>query len=276
MAGTLTLLEAILLGVVQGLTEWLPVSSSGHLVLAKHFLGIEAPLFFDLALHFGTLVVVLYFFRATVLEAAAALVAIPRDYTRSRSWRTVLEHPERRLALLVVLGSIPTAVIGFTFRAQFEALHDSAFLVGCVLLFTGTYLFLTRFAPTPRPGEGQLRWPHALLMGTCQGLALIPGLSRSGSTISSALFCGVDRETAVRFSFLLSVPAILGAIVFEADGAALGDAAAHLPVYLAGIATSMAVGYAALAALVFIVKKRAFHHFAWYCWAVGLLTLALL
>lgn len=274
MAEGLSVLEAIVLGVVQGLTEWLPVSSSGHLVLVQQYLGYEATVFFDLLLHVGTLAVILVYYRETVLEVLRALARAPRAHRDAGTFGSVWwDDPHRRLALLVVVGSVPTALIGFGFEEQFVALFDSTRAVGVALIATGAWLYLARFAPEPDPDRP--RWLDAILVGLAQGTAIVPGVSRSGATIGAALQRRVEREHAVRFSFLLSVPAIAGATIFRADEAALGQASAAWPVYLAGVAVSAIVGYAALALLVKIVQERGFTSFCWYCWALGTAVLVL-
>lgn len=273
MAEGLSILQALVLGVVQGITEWLPVSSSGHLVIVQETLGLEATLFLDLLLHVGTLLVVLVFYRGTVAGILTALVQAPGALAEGRSWRQVwLEDPHRRLALLVVVGSVPTAIIGFAFEDVFVGFFSSLLVVGAALIATGTSLMLSRLAPEA-DDPPQVGWGAALAIGALQGLAIIPGISRSGATIGGALLLGVERELAVRFSFLLSVPAILGATILQADGAALAAAGANLPAYAVGVVVSMLVGYGALALLVYIVKQETFHRFAWYCWPVGGLVL---
>lgn len=273
MAEGLSILEALLLGVVQGITEWLPVSSSGHLVIVQQGLGLEATLFLDLLLHVGTLGVVLVFYRETVVGILAALARTPQAVMQGLGWRRVwLDDPHRCLALLVVVGSVPTAVIGLAFEDVFVGMFSSLLVVGGALIATGTWLMLSRLAPEAR-APARVRWRDALVLGTLQGLAIVPGVSRSGATIGGALLLGVEREMAVRFSFLLSVPAILGATLLQADPAALAVAGANLPAYGVGVLASVVVGYAALALLVSIVKQETFHRFAWYCWPVGGLVL---
>lgn len=259
--------EAILLGVVQGLTEWLPISSSGHLVLAERYLGVSAPIFFELALHFGTLVVLFVFYRKTIAEILVSLARAFADVRGGSSWReAVWNDPPRRLAALVVIGTIPTALIGLALKDSFIALYESSTFVGFEFLVMGTVLWLTKYAPA---GKGSLGWKQAVLVGVAQGVSISPGISRSGATISAASFLGVDRETAVRYSFLLSIPAIVGAIVLNMDAAAFADAAGSLPAYVAGTIAAALVGYATLAFLVALVRRNLFHLFAVYLWIVG-------
>ncbi len=268
MAGELSILEAILLGLVQGLAEWLPVSSSGHLVLTQHLAGLGSQLFLDLLLHVGTLVVILVFYRDTVRDVLGSIASAPRAHRDTGSIGEVWwEDPDRRLAVLIVIGSVPTVLIGVAFEGPFVALFESTLAVGIALIATGAWLFATRWAP--EDDLASVGVTAALAIGTVQGLAIVPGVSRSGATIGAALLLGIHRAEAVRFSFLLSVPAILGATVFQADAAALGEAAGAWPAYLAGVAVAVVVGYGALWLVERIVEQRVFHRFAWYCWALG-------
>jgi undecaprenyl-diphosphatase len=269
VAGDLDLVEAVLLGLVQGLTEWLPVSSTGHLVLARELLGVEPTLFLDLLLHVGTLAVILVYYRDTVGEVLRALPGGVAPLTGAGAWReTWWADPRRRLALLVAAGSVPTVIVGVVFETQLVALFGSPLAVGIGLIATGVGLFLARFARERRPGLPTLG--AALVIGLAQGSAIVPGVSRSGATIATALLLGVHRSEAVRFSFLLSVPAILGATLFQADGASLASVAASPLAYAAGVLVAVVVGYAALALLERLVERRAFSGFCWYCWGVGL------
>jgi undecaprenyl-diphosphatase len=270
----LSILEAVLLGAIQGLTEWLPVSSSGHLVLAQQFLEVPEAIFFDLLLHVATLGVILAFYRDTVTKVLQAIWDAPKAHLEGLGLAEVWwQDPDRRLAVLVVLGSIPTAIVGFGFEDTFERLFESPLAVGVALLATGTWLFLARFAPEPDPERPTA--VDALLVGLSQGLAITPGVSRSGATIGTSLLRGIEREHAVRFSFLLSVPAIAGAAIFRADPTNVSAALANWPAYVAGIAVAVLVGYTALWLLVQLVERRGFTSFCWYCWAVGGLTIAL-
>lgn len=274
MAGDPSLIEALLLGALQGATEWLPVSSSGHLALAQSYLGVSVPIFFDLLLHLGTLMVVTLFLRRDILRIVRAVAG---GLAQGRSGKGAREvwwsDPDRRMALLVLAGSVPTAAIGFLFERPFESFFDSQAAVGAALVITGVFLALLRWAPRPR-GEGGPGLLDALLVGVAQGLSVAPGISRSGSTIGTALFRGVDRESAVRLSFLMSIPAIAGAVLFKASGAALGAAGEHWPVYVGGLLASAAVGWACLWLLVRIVRGAKLHYFAPYCIGLGALVLA--
>ena len=268
--------EAIILGVIQGLTEFLPVSSSGHLVLFQKILGMKhAELFFDVAVHLGTLLAVIVVFRLEIMKITTALVQLIFGAGPKKTIRQKVESdPQLKMALLIVIGSIPTAILGFLFAGIADRLFRSGLITGLMLIVTGLLLWLTR-----RTGASQdqaqcnrLTPKNAFIIGTVQGLAIIPGISRSGSTISIALMLGIDREMAARYSFLLSIPAIIGAGLLSVKddlfqtNLAIGTA-------LLGAFTAALVGYAALKALLQMVKKGRLHVFAPYCWLVGVLAI---
>lgn len=271
---THTLTGALLLGVVQGLTEFLPVSSSGHLVVGGELLGItEHALLFDTLLHLGTLLPVLWFYRADLMEMVSALGKLGQG--PARLWR---EDRGLRLAACVVIGTIPTGIIGFTLEDLFERLFSSLRTVGVTFLITGMILMLTRLR---RDGSGEqeseqshlsLTAPRALLVGLAQGMAITPGISRSGSTIAAALLLGVERAMAARLSFLLSVPAILGAVLLQLRKLE-GGTGGMLPTYLAGTLAATVSGYFALRWLVALVRRGGLHWFAAYVWPLGIAVL---
>lgn len=249
--------QAILLGIVQGITEWLPVSSSGHLALLQNFFGIYPPVLFDILLHIGTLIAVLVYFRNDIISLARGVITFDR------------KNEQFRLALLILLASIPTAIIGFTFKDFFESMFGNTLYIGISLLITGAVLFTTRNAA----GKLELNPKIAFIMGIVQGLAVAPGISRSGMTISAGMLLGVDREKAARFSFLLFIPAILGATLFEArDMSVLG---ADLGPTIAGTIVSAVVGYMAIGALLKIIRKNMFSAFSYYCLLLGLVVITL-
>ncbi len=267
-------LLGIALGLIQGLTEFLPVSSSGHLVIFQHLFGLREPaIFFDISVHGGTLLAVLLFFRKDLGTMAAALLdAFRRLGRRETSFSEVFQEADVRLALLIVVGSVPTAILGLLFHQVAEVLFGSIFMVGWMLLATGTVLWLTlKVTHAGRDVEG-FRNREALIIGTVQGLAIIPGISRSGSTIAAGLFLGLSRETAARYSFLLSIPAILGAEALAVKDL-LGGAAALDAGTVLGTATAAVTGYFALVFLLFVIRKGRFHLFAPYCWLLGLFAL---
>ncbi len=268
----MTTLEAIILGIIQGLTEFLPVSSSGHLVLFQKLFGLkQAELFFDVGVHLGTLVAVIIVFRREVKKIITALVQL---VSSAGFKETILQRVESdsqlKMALLIVIGSIPTAILGFLFAGIADRLFASGLITGLMLIVTGLLLWFTRRtrANFDQARSDRLTPKNAFIIGIVQGLAIIPGISRSGSTISVGMLLGIDREMAARYSFLLSIPAIIGAgLLSLKDGLSQTD----LPIRatLLGAFTAALVGYAALNSLLQIVKKGRLHIFAPYCWAVG-------
>ncbi|MFO7602078.1 MAG: undecaprenyl-diphosphate phosphatase [Candidatus Desulfacyla sp.] len=264
----MTTIETIFLGIIQGLTEFLPVSSSGHLVVGKNLLGFREPeLLLDTALHFGTLLAVCIYFRSDLRQMIEAV------------WRMIprrKNHPSRsglhaNLALMVVIGSIPTALIGIIFKDPLERLFGSVTAVGMMLVITGIIVAITRFIPEAYGKRDRVSVIIALAVGTAQGLAIVPGISRSGTTIVCGLLLGLNRDLAGRFSFILCIPAIIGALLLQLDMAAITRVGA-VPL-MAGFLVSAVVGFLALKLLMGMVRRGHFYYFAPYCWAIGILTL---
>jgi undecaprenyl-diphosphatase len=272
----MTTLEAIILGIIQGLTEFLPVSSSGHLVLFQKLFGMkQAELFFDVGVHLGTLVAVIVVFRREVKNIITALIQLGSlAGSKEAILQKIESDPQLKMALMIVIGSIPTAILGFLFTGIAERLFASGMITGLMLIVTGLLLWLTRRtrASVDQARSDRLTPKNALIIGMVQGVAIIPGISRSGSTISIGLLLGIDREMAARYSFLLSIPAIIGAGLLNLkDGIYQPDMAIRAT--LLGFFTAALVGYAALKSLLQLVKKGRLHVFAPYCWLVGTLAI---
>jgi len=268
----MNIFQAAILGVIQGLTEFLPVSSSGHLVLFQHILGFrEAELLFDISLHLGTLVAVFIFFRQDIYAIILSVLRYCKIVFKTGSFSYVGEDPDLRLALLIITGSIPTAIIGLLFHKIADRLFSSVLIAGSMLIATGIILFFTRFVKNPAKEVSLFSVKDSLIIGISQGLAIMPGLSRSGTTIATGLFLGLNHETAARYSFLLSIPAIAGASLLT-----FGDLAENtnipLKTYLAGAFVSCVTGYLALKMLFYIVKKGRLHYFAPYCLIIGIIS----
>ncbi|UCH31415.1 MAG: undecaprenyl-diphosphate phosphatase [Candidatus Bathyarchaeota archaeon] len=252
-----SLIDAIALGIIQGITEWLPVSSSGHLAIAKEFLDWQPPVLFHIFLHISTLLVVLYFFREDIVQISKAVAK--RDF-RSEGGR---------LALFIIIGSLPTAVIGYVFQDVFKSFFDNLLVVGVALLATGCLLYFSK----QREGKRSLNHMDSFLIGIAQGIAIVPGISRSGVTISTGLLRKVDHGAAFRFSFLLSIPATLGAAIAESsDLTLLADFETSIAV-IVGMISGIIVGYLSLQILRKIILNKKLHWFAIYCWAMGSLVI---
>lgn len=264
---------AIALGVLQGLTEFLPVSSSGHLRLLEALFGVEDPqTFFDILLHLGSLIAVFIVFRDVFWRMITATGRVLRRPTRLAEG--LAAEPDARLVLLAGVATIPTGLIGVLLGDVMEGLASDIWVVGIALLVTAAILVLlgrltARRAASGQPGRGlgELRLSDALFVGTVQGLAVFRGISRSGSTITAGLVVGLDREASAALSFVLSVPAILGALVMKFDAAALGTGDAVI--FAAGALASAVVGTLALLLLLRMLRAGRLHYFAWYCLALG-------
>jgi undecaprenyl-diphosphatase len=261
----MTLFDAILLGIVQGITEFLPISSDGHLAIVQHYLpNFEQPgLAFDVLLHVGTLGAILLYFQRDV----ARLLAAPFRQTGEA-------RRDRRMLVLIVAASVPTAIIGLALKRSVEQWMENMLVVALMLILTGTLLFVgERYRRHGRRGEPSLTVTDAVLTGIAQGLAVLPGLSRSGSTIATLLFRGVDGETAARFSFLMAIPAVGGAALLslrDLDALPTSD----IPAYLAGAGVAFLVGLCAIRVLLNVIRRQRLVWFAIYCWLIGAALLA--
>jgi Uncharacterized bacitracin resistance protein len=255
------LLQSITLGFIQGTTEWLPISSTGHLRVAEHFFGLTVPLLYDVLLHFGTLLVTLVFFRKDIINSLRAL------------WHRDLHSGEGKLILPIIAGSIPTAVIAFLWGDQLDAL-SSLNMLAAGFIVSGIILLVSKFS-TER--KDTIDMPTAVLIGVMQGLAVIPSISRSGITIAVMLLLGVRRELAFKFSFLLSIPAVAGALGLEfyqqrnmLTAAGIGTAE-----IVASLAVTVAVSFLALKLVQKTISANKFWLFSIYCFAIGAALFAL-
>ena len=272
----MSLLSAILLGLIQGVTEFLPLSSSGHLAIAENLLHMsgssEVPGFFDVLLHLGTLVAVFIAYWSDIREMVIELFYGVRDLAQ-RSTPTPAP-PARRLILLIIVGTLPLFAV-LPIKDAVESLSGNMYFVAGALLVTGCLLFASDRVRPGRKTEKSATLLDVLLVGVAQAIATCPGISRSGTTITAGCFVGFDRRFAVRYSFLMSIPAILGANILSLKDAVTDIIWADVPVYLVGVAVAAAVGYVCIRLLKMIADKGKFGFFAYYCWAVGIVTLIL-
>jgi undecaprenyl-diphosphatase len=266
----LNLWEGIVLAIVQGLTEFLPVSSSGHLVIAQSlFNGFEQPgVLFDVMLHFGTLMAVAFFLRREIIAILKTLT--PRAWI-GPDGKSEENIAGRKMALAVVMATIVTGIIGIAFEERIHALFQSVRTVSFMLVITGLLLFISDRVRKGEREEREITVLDGLLVGLVQGMALIPGISRSGSTIAMGIFRGLKGETAARFSFLVSMPAVLGATILELKYAAMVPAPTML-IYCISMVVAGITGFLTLEVLLFIISKRKLSAFAYYCWALALVT----
>jgi len=265
--------QTILLGIIQGLTEFLPISSSGHLVLFQHIIGLKEPeVLLDVALHIGTLLAILYFFLDDIKGMTIDGLGFIKDLVvRKKTLVEIRQMPNVALILWIIIGTVPTGIIGVAFKPLFTYMFGSAFVVGLMLIVTGLILWSSLFIPEGMKANREPGLISALLVGIMQGAAIIPGISRSGSTIVCGLFCGLNREAAGKFSFLLSVPAIIGASLLEFDIDRITKIGA-VP-FILGIAVSFIVGVLSLKATMALVRKGDLYYFTPYCILVGIITI---
>ena len=274
----LSLLSSILLGLIQGLAEFLPISSSGHLAIAEHFLGQAGvpatPDFFDVLLHLGTLVAVFAAYWQDIRDMIVELIDGVRDLVRGTTPNPI--PPARRMILLIIVGTLPLFVV-LPVKDLVEGLSGNIYFVAGALIVTGFLLFASDRVKKGRKTERSAKLLDVLLVGIAQAIATCPGISRSGTTITAGCFVGFDRKFAVRFSFLLSIPAVLGANILTLKDAIQENSiiVSDIPVYLVGVAVAAVVGYICIRLLKMIADKGKFGWFAYYCWAVGLIVLAL-
>ena len=263
---------AILMGIIQGVAEFLPISSSGHLALFQQFFGMENVeekyMMFTVMLHFGTLISVLVVYWRDVVEMVLeffrGIAALAGKDTGTPP------PPARRMVMLIIIATLPLFVM-VLLQDAVNALFASSIMVSVALLCTGCILFFSDRLARGRKTARNATVTDALIVGCGQALAVIPGLSRSGTTISVGMMRGFDRAFAVRFSFLMSLPAIVGANILELkDAVESGFDTSELPMYLVGVAVAAVVGYFAIRLVKTLSDKGKFGKFAYYCWAVGL------
>lgn len=272
----LTYLQAVILGLVQGLTEFLPVSSSGHLALLQHFFGISGDnvLTFTVLLHVGTLISVFFMYWRDILDLIKELFIAIADLLTGKGLR-LDERPTRKLGLLMITATIPTAIIGFAFNDFFEGLYGNILFIGIGFLITGTMMFFSeRFGSNSKDLE-HMKFRNAVFIGLLQGVAICPGISRSGSTLVGGLTTGLKRDFAVRFAFLISIPAIMGSAVLEGkDLIETGIDTSIIGPVLAGMVVAAVSGVIAIKAMIKVVSDKKLKYFSYYVWVLGIVVIA--
>lgn len=253
----MTILQALFLGILQGLTEFLPVSSSGHLVIFQHIFGIsEGVLAFDVLLHIGTLIAVFVAFWDDILS--------------------IIKQPLSRLTYLIIVGCIPAGLMGYFLQPLFEKAFESLLVVGIGLLITGLVLKVSETVADNSLSMKEVKettyW-NVLFIGLLQGIAIVPGISRSGSTIAGGLLAGLDRTFAARYSFLVAIPVILGAALVQIKDLASGGLTGGIAPYIIGPLMAAIFGFMAIKIVMKLVRNGRLSIFSYYCWTVGALTI---
>ena len=273
----MSLFNALILGIIQGVAEFLPISSSGHLSIAQNLLGLGVEgtddVFFDVLLHLGTLAAVFVAYWSDIKEMVLEFFRTIGDIRRGGLPKDT--PPARRLILLIIIGTLPLFLV-LPIQDTVEGLYSNTYFVGAALLVTGGLLFACDRIRKGRKNEKSTTVGDVLIIGVGQAIATCPGISRSGMTISTGCFCGLERRFAVRFAFLLSIPAVLGAnILHITDAVSTGIDVTLLPAYLLGVAAAAISGYLSIRLVRMVADKGKFGAFSYYCWAVGILTLVL-
>ncbi len=285
----MTVLQSIFLGIVQGITEFLPVSSSGHLAILQNIFHIETndSMLFDIMLHVGTLAAVFVVYHRDIWEMIAEtfcmvgdmfvnlyLFCLNRIHKTSLKYRKIVHNNYRKFVVLILVSTIPTGIIGLLGKDLVEAAGGTLLIPGICLLITGVLLLMADLTKEGRKLPKNVSCKSGLIIGAAQGLATLPGLSRSGTTITACILCGLDRKFAVKYSFILSIPAIVGAAVLEVkDVMAEPIVAEQIGIYAVGMVFAAVVGYVCIKTMLVVVRSKKFKYFAWYCFVVGIVAI---
>lgn len=263
------IIQAIIVGIVQGLTEFLPVSSSAHLIFTKELLGINQPgIAFDVLLHLGTLIAVVGYFFKDIVEMTKAFFSSLLDIFRGKFRENFKNDSYKKLAWMVIIGTIPAGIIGLLFDNEIEAIFQSITIPAFFLLITGILIYVSQRLNVKNRDIKSSGIKDSIIIGIGQSLAIIPGLSRSGTTISSGLLIGLDKEFAAKFSFILAVPAIIGANITQISAITAG-LDFNLLSYLLGFLAAIISGYLSINILLKLIREKSLDIFAFYCWIVG-------
>lgn len=284
----MSLIEAIIMGIIQGLTEFLPVSSSGHLALFKILFGVntDTGMLFDILLHLGTLIAIVLVYHKDIFRMFGEGCSIISDFFRNVQIfiKNILEHRDepyyklidnsyRKFVILVIVSTIPTGIIGYVAADIVEAASEMLIVPGCCLIITSILLLIADKTREGMKTPRYVTYSNAFFIGICQGFATLPGLSRSGTTIAVCLLSGFNRNFAVKYSFIMSIPAVLGAVVLKlTDISSISVAPLEVGYYLIGILFSIVVGYICIKTMMIVVKRKKFIFFAIYCMIIGLLS----
>ncbi|MBO5371287.1 MAG: undecaprenyl-diphosphate phosphatase [Lachnospiraceae bacterium] len=285
----MSLLEAIFMGIIQGLTEFLPVSSSGHLALFKILFGVETDtgMLFDVLLHLGTLIAIFVALHKDILRLLGEGIAIVEEFflnvrifignvlhKEGKSYYRLVNNSYRKFVMLVIVSTIPTGIIGYTAADVVEEATGVLLIPGICLVVTAILLFISDRIADGDKLPRNVTYSNAFFIGICQGFATLPGLSRSGTTITVCLLSKFDRKFAVKYSFIMSIPAVLGAVVLEIkDMIGVSVTASEVGCYIVGVVFAAVVGYICIKTMLVVVRKKKFTFFAIYCFIIGWISI---
>ena len=285
----MTFIQSVFLGIIQGITEFLPVSSSGHLSILRNLFGIrtDGGLLFDVMVHLGTVIAICVVFRRDVLRMIGETIRMVSDIWANgsvlihnkkekdaRRYKKILHNNYRRFVVMVLCATIPTAVIGYAARDLVTLASDSLLAPGIGLILTAVFLIIADVSENGKKIPKDISFTNSFLVGIAQGISTLPGLSRSGTTIAACLISGYDKRFAVKYSFIMAIPAILGAACMEIGQAFSGGVSlSQFFIYLAGALTAGVVGYFSCRKMLTIVRKKKFRGFAIYCLILGSISI---
>lgn len=282
-------LQAVIMGVLQGITEFLPVSSSGHLALIKGLFGYESDtgVLFDVLLHFATILSICAVFFKDIIRIATEFGGLCADvfsnflaFSRSITdnnpprYRKIMKSPYRKFVVLIIVTTIPTGILGFLLRRVVEFTSSNLMIVGICLIGTGLCLFLSDYLDISDKKLNEANYGDAFCLGVVQGASTLPGLSRSGTTITAALLCGFDRKFAAKYSFIMSIPAVLGALILELTQ--IGNetiTGGDVGCFILGMFIATVIGFFALKITMKMVVSKYFKYFSFYCFAIGVISI---
>lgn len=288
LGGLMNLIESIIMGFIQGVTEFLPVSSSGHLAIFKNFFGLkDVGVAFDVLLHLGTLIAVFIAFFSDIKDLFINGFGIIADCCKnigifisnkikktSKEYHKIISTPYRRFAMLIIVTTIPTGVMGIVFNDIIENATKALIIPGICLLITGVLLLIADCTPEGSKDETNVTFKNAFGVGVCQGIATLPGISRSGTTIVACLVSRMDKSFAVKYSFIMSIPVILGAAVLKIkDLAEQNITSAEVTNYIVGMAVAAVVGYVCIKTMLQVVRQKKYKVFAYYCFFMGAISI---
>ncbi|HEY8361358.1 MAG TPA: undecaprenyl-diphosphate phosphatase [Tissierellaceae bacterium] len=269
----MNLFESIVLGIIQGITEFLPISSSGHLTLLQHLFGIkEGNLFFTVMLHFGTLISIFVVYFNDIIKIIKEFFVLIFSIFKGRKIKNLSKY--QKLAILIIISSIPTAIIGFLFEDFFESLFSSILPIGFAFIITGFLLWVSEKKSFQNKNINNMSIFDAFLIGTAQGIAIIPGISRSGSTIVAGLLRGLNKPLVTEYSFLLALPVTFGATILKIIEISKSETTLliNFPLVL-GVVISTIVGILSIKFLINLINKNKLHYFSYYLWILGTLVI---
>lgn len=271
----MSLIIAAILGFIQGLAEFLPISSSGHLAVFQHLFGMEeVDTLFDVLLHLATLVSICIVFRQDIVDMIREVIGFFTDIRHPKPDEGT-PKPARRLVLMIIIATLPLVIV-FPVKDYIDSLSDSTYFIGFAFLITGGMLYLSDRMRVGKKTEKNMSVGDAVKIGLVQAIATLPGISRSGSTITAGMAVGLNRSFAVKFSFLLSLPAVIGATLLELiDAINEGVDASRIPAYLLGMVVAGITGYFAIKLVKLLAQEGKFGKFCYYCFAAGIATIVL-